>query len=388
MNVLQLTEEVKELVRHSVANLKSSTRRVFMAKTVCALGSGGQRKAERELGWNRCTIRKGQGELEAGVVFSDNFAGRGRKKAEEHLPSLLEDIKAIVKPTSQADPTFRTTQLYTPLTAKEVRRRLIEEKGYTHEELPTERTINTKLNELDYRPQKVAKTKPVKKIPQTDAIFEQVHKINQETDEEEGVLRLSIDAKATVKIGLFSRGGKNRQGLAGLDHDFTPETILTPFGIFLPAYDEVFLYFTQSKVTADFIVDAIEKLLPTLKERFNLHTLVINADNGPETNSHRTQFVKRLVEFARKDKLTIRLAYYPPYHSKYNPIERVWAVLENHWNGELLDEVEKALGLASSMTWNGNHPVVELVKGVYKTGVKLTKKSMAAYETDTGISLR
>jgi len=359
-----------------------------MAKTVCALGSGGQRKAERELGWNRCTIRKGQGELEAGVVFSDNFAGRGRKKAEEHLPSLLEDIKAIVKPTSQADPTFRTTQLYTPLTAKEVRRRLIEEKGYTHEELPTERTINTKLNELDYRPQKVAKTKPVKKIPQTDAIFEQVHKINQETDEEEGVLRLSIDAKATVKIGLFSRGGKNRQGLAGLDHDFTPETILTPFGIFLPAYDEVFLYFTQSKVTADFIVDAIEKLLPTLKERFNLHTLVINADNGPETNSHRTQFVKRLVEFARKDKLTIRLAYYPPYHSKYNPIERVWAVLENHWNGELLDEVEKALGLASSMTWNGNHPVVELVKGVYKTGVKLTKKSMAAYETVTGISLR
>jgi len=118
-----------------------------------------------------------------------------------------------------------------------------------------------------------------------------------------------------------------------------------------------------------------------LVKLFFLTDLVINADNGPETNSHRTQFVKRLVEFARKDKLTIRLAYYPPYHSKYNPIERVWAVLENHWNGELLDEVEKALGLASSMTWNGNHPVVELVKGVYKTGVKLTKKSMAAYET-------
>lgn len=104
----------------------------------------------------------------------DNFAARGRKKAEEHLPHLLEDIQGMVEPTSQADPTFKTTPLYTPLTAKEVRQRLIDGQGYGDEVLPTRRTISTKLNDLDLRPQKVAKSKPMKKIPETDAIFEQM----------------------------------------------------------------------------------------------------------------------------------------------------------------------------------------------------------------------
>ncbi|MGA9351992.1 MAG: ISAzo13 family transposase [Anaerolineae bacterium] len=350
-----------------------------MAKVVEALGTGGQRQAERELGWNRGTIRKGQGELENGPI-SDNLSARGRKKAEDHLPNLLEDIQAIVEPTSQADPTFRTTQLYTPLTAEEVRRRLVDDKGYADEELPTRRTISTKLNGLDFHPQKVAKSKPSKKIPETDAIFEHLHQVNQESDAQEGVLRISMDAKATIKVGPFSRGGKSRQGVAACDHDFAPETTLTPLGIFLPAPAETFLLFTESKVTADFMVDALEIVWPSLEERFQVRTLVINLDCGPENNSHRTQFIKRMVEFALNHNITIRLAYYPPYHSKYNSIERVWGVLENHWNGELLDKVEKILGLARTMTYKGIHPVVRLVKGVYKTGVKLTKKAMKVYE--------
>jgi hypothetical protein len=379
MSILVLTEGVIDTLKYASDNLKGDTRRIFMAKVVKVLGLGGQRRTERELGWNRGTIRKGQHELENGSM-SDNFSARGRKKAEEHLPHLLEDIEAIVEPTSQADPTFKTTRLYTPLTAKEVRQRLIDDKGYADEELPTRRTISTKLNGLNFHPQKVAKSKPVKKIPETDAIFEQLYWVNQAADAEEGVLRISMDAKATIHVGPFSRGGKSRQGVAGADHDFDPKTTLTSFGISLPAYAETFLFFTESKVTADFMVDALEILWPTLAQRFNPHTLVINLDCGPENNSHRTQFIKRMVEFARRYGITIRLAYYPPYHSKYNFIERVWGILENHWNGELLDNVEKILGLARTMTYKGIHPVVQLVEGVYETGVKLTKKEMNVYE--------
>jgi hypothetical protein len=379
MRILVLNEAVTDALQFAADHLKGSDRRMFMAKIVEALGQSGQRWAERELGWNRGVIRKGQGELENGP-WPDNFSARGRKKAEEHLPNLLEDIQAIVEPTSQADPTFKTTRLYTPLTAKEVRQRLTDDKGYAEETLPTRRTISTKLNALDFHPQMVSKSKPVKKIPETDAIFDHLHQVNQEADAQEGVLRLSLDAKARVKVGPFSRGGKSRQVVAGVDHDFDPETILTPFGVFLPAYAETYLFFTESKVTADFMVDALESLWPTLEERFHPHTLVINLDCGSETNSRRTQLIKRLVEFAHNHGVTIRLAYYPPYHSKYNPIERVWGVLENHWNGELLDKVEKVLGLARTMTYKGIHPVVQLVKGVYETGVKLTKKAMKAYE--------
>lgn len=379
MQVLVFNEDVVEALQFATDHLKGSARRMFMAKIVQVLGSGGQRWAERELGWNRGTIRKGRDELDNGPV-TDNFSARGRKKAEDHLPHLLEDIQAIVEPISQADPTFKTTQLYTPLTAKEVRQRLLDDKGYSEEALPVRRTISTKLNALDFRPRTVAKSKPTKKIPETDAIFEHLHQVNREADAQAGVLRLSMDAKATVKVGPFSRGGKSRHGAVGLDHDFDPETTLTLWGIFLPAYAETFLFSTESKVTADFMVDALDLLWSTLEERFHPHTLVINLDCGPENNSRRTQFVKRMVGFAHSHGATIRLAYYPPYHSKYNPIERVWGVLENHWNGELLDEVEKVLGLARTMTYKGIHPVVQLVKGIYATGVKLTKKAMKVYE--------
>jgi len=134
-----------------------------MAQVVKELGKGGQRQAERELNWDRGIIRKGSRELESGMECYDNYAGRGRKAVEEHLPKLLDDIKAIVDPESQTDPTFKTRRLYVRLSAMEVRKQLIEQKEYRDEELPTAETIRTKLNQLGYYPKKVKKSEPKKK---------------------------------------------------------------------------------------------------------------------------------------------------------------------------------------------------------------------------------
>ena len=160
----QITPELKVALNEAKNKLKSSDRRLFMAQIVESLGPGGQRRAQRELGWNRNTIIKGTKELNSGIVCIDNFSARGRRRSEDHLPHLLEDITDIVAPVSQIDPTFRTDQCYCPLTAGEVRRRLIEEKNYSDQQLPKERTIRTKLNELGFKPQKVAKSKPKKKL--------------------------------------------------------------------------------------------------------------------------------------------------------------------------------------------------------------------------------
>jgi Rhodopirellula transposase DDE domain len=168
----------------------------------------------------------------------DAFALRGRKKAEDHLPHLLQGIQTTVEPHSQTDPTFQTTQVYTRMTARQVRAQLAERPEYADVALPSVRTFNTKLNQLDYRLKRVEKSRPLKKIPETDAIFAQVHQFHQVVQERAGVLRVSWDAKAPVKIGLFSRGGRSRVKTAAWDHDFAPETILTPFNIFLPEYDE------------------------------------------------------------------------------------------------------------------------------------------------------
>jgi DDE family transposase len=163
--MMELTESFKALLIDTAKALKGSARRVFMARTVAELGSGGQRRAERELGWNRGTIRKGLHELTSGVRCVDNFSARGRKRAEDHLPNLLTDITAIVDSQSQTDPQFRTQRLYTRLSATEVRRQLIAQQGYTAAELPTVQTITNKLNDLGYSPKKVAKSQPQKKSP-------------------------------------------------------------------------------------------------------------------------------------------------------------------------------------------------------------------------------
>ena len=205
---------------------------------------------------------------------------------------------------------------------------------------------------------------------------------NEEADADEETLRISMDAKATVKVGPFARGGKSRVPTKAADHDFEPVATVTPVGIFLPASDELFLYQVTSKVTSDCLVDRLVDWWETVRERFaHITTLLINLDNGPESHSRRTQFMQRLLEFVQRYRITIRLAYYPPYHSKYNAIERCWGILEHHWNGALLDSVDAVLQYARTMTWKGNHPVVALVATTYQTGVKLTKKAMKVVET-------
>jgi hypothetical protein len=143
--------------------LKGSQRRLFIAETVKAMGRGGQRWALEHLGWCRDTIRKGRHELDSGMTCVDAFSARRRKPAEEHLPRLLDDIRDLVDAQCQADPKFQTERLFVRISAAEVRRRLITRKGYTDAELPTQQTINTKLNMLGYRLTKVAKCRPQKK---------------------------------------------------------------------------------------------------------------------------------------------------------------------------------------------------------------------------------
>ncbi len=142
--------------------LKGSQKRLFMAKAVAAMGRGGQRWAQVHLGWCRETIRKGTHELRSGMTCVDAFHCRRRKPAEEHLPRLLDDIRSIADGQSQADPKFQTNRLFTRISAAEVRRQLIATKGYTDAELPTQQTINTKLNMLGYSLSKVAKCRPQK----------------------------------------------------------------------------------------------------------------------------------------------------------------------------------------------------------------------------------
>jgi hypothetical protein len=162
---MELTETTKELFKTTAKALKGHVRRLFIARTVKELGKGGKEKARRELGWSWVTIEKGLCELESGIACVDGYGLRGRKRAEEHLPNLLADICAIVDGESQTDASFQSSQLYTRLTAAEVRRQLIAQKGYSDEALPSQEVIRQRLNSLGYRLRSVSKSKPKKRSP-------------------------------------------------------------------------------------------------------------------------------------------------------------------------------------------------------------------------------
>jgi hypothetical protein len=221
----------------------------------------------------------------------------------------------------------------------------------------------------------------VKKLPETNAIFDRLAQVNPAADADETILSLSVDAKASIPLGLFSRGGYSRLTIKAWDHDFKPKDKVTPVGVLLPHHNQLYLFLITGPLTADAIVDCIRETWLLLAPSFpTVRTLLLNLDNGPENHSRRTHFMQRLTDLVNESHLTIELAYYPPYHSKYNPVERVWGILEQHWNGALLDSLNTVFQLAKTMTYNRVHPVVKHMPKTYSTGVKLTQPAMAVLE--------
>jgi transposase len=215
-----------------------------------------------------------------------------------------------------------------------------------------------------------------KKIPETNAIFEHLKQVHAAAAQQPETLRISLDTKAKVKIGEYSRGGvaRGQQAVVALDHDMHPDAVLAPAGILEVDHRQLTIVFGTSRDTSDFVADCLELWWRDRQAAYpGVNRLLIDLDNGPEIASSRTQFMKRLVEFSDRTQLTLELAYYPPYHSKYNRIERCWGILENHWNGTLLNSIATTLAWAKTMTWHGWAPIVHLLDRVYEIGVRWTK---------------
>jgi hypothetical protein len=195
--------------------------------------------------------------------------------------------------------------------------------------------------------------------------------------------RLRIDCKATVALGEVSRGGLTRGDHRACDHDLGLQEKDIPCGMVDEDSAQRHITFGSAAKTSDCIVDALAAWWAALDKakQVALARLQITMDNGPESRGIRTQFLHRMVQFADQIGQPIHLLYYPPYHSKYNPIERCWGILELHWHGTQFVDVKTMLAWAKSMTWKGIHPVVELSRKVYQKGIALSKKAMQAVES-------
>ena len=160
------------------------------------------------------------------------------------------------------------------------------------------------------------------------------------------------------------------------DHDPPAKEKLVPFGVLILLTGALTLIFGLHE-TSDFWGDCLRMWWTSVKDQFpKVRRLTIYLDNGPKNSGTRTQFLKRMIEFADWSGLEIHLVYYPPYHSKYNRIERCWSSLQQKWNGVLLTCWGIVKACAQRMTWKGQHPTVMKLDGDYPIGVIVPKKEM------------
>jgi transposase len=208
-------ENYDALLQAAANRLRSHQRRLFLAEVTLQLCAGNPRQAERRFGWGRETIATGLQELRLGIRCLENFGGRGRPRWEDEDPQRAADLRAIAEPHTQADPELLSERRYTNLTAAETLKLLRSTKGYAEADLPSERSMRDILNRMGYRLKRIQKAKPLKKTPETEAIFANVKAVRQEVCNDTTILEISVDTKAKVKEGEYSRGGKKPDRCGG-----------------------------------------------------------------------------------------------------------------------------------------------------------------------------
>ena len=377
------TEPLDALIRLAASRLTGYQRRAFQAEVAVELCDGNARQAERRFGWGRETVQKGLHETDRAPLPGE-LRRAGSPPQRRQGPAIGRRHPRHRRTPHLCRPGVEVlAALHQPVGRRSARR--LDRQGASRASLPSERTMRDILNRMNYRLKRIQKGKPLKKTEQTDAIFANVQAVRQEARDEPDTLEISMDTKAKVAVGDYVRGGKTRtdadgEVAKGWDHDPPAKEKLIPFGILMVASGALTLLF-GSEETSDFWVDALQVWWRQVRAGLGpIKRLVIYLDNGPKNSGRRTQFLKRMVEFADWSGLEIRLVYYPPYHSKYNPIERCWSSLEKKWNGVLLNGLKVILQCALRMTWKGQHPTVKRLAGDYPDGVRLTGKEMKPYE--------
>ena len=379
MSILQIIKKSYKNLIKVIKNCSNKEQKMKMIGSLAVdIGKRCISALSKIFGLSRITIRKAIKIFENKVFYKKEIETRGRKKLIEKYSSLKEDITKVIENYLSTDPRFKTEKQYVNMTVKEIKKQLIET-GKCQENSFSNSSLNNILNSMDYGLKKVQKTKPLKKIEETDAIFDNVNKKKEEGFKDNKMVMISIDTKDKVLLGPFSRNGKNRIQIEAVDHELTNDCLI-PFGILDLKNNTPYFFNYTSKPTSLDLVDCIEEFFEEQYLNKDISKLMIFLDNGPDNSGVRTIFLSGLINIAKKYNIQIELVYYPPYHSKYNPVERLWARLEKIWNGFLLETKEVCLSFMKNLTWRNTKSVTKLKEVKYEKGLTINKKEMKMLE--------
>ena len=379
MSILQIIKKSYKNLIKVIKNCSNKEQKMKMIGSLAVdIGKRCISALSKIFGLSRITIRKAIKIFENKVFYKKEIETRGRKKLIEKYSSLKEDITKVIENYLSTDPRFKTEKQYVNMTVKEIKKQLIETGKYQENSFSNS-SLNNILNSMDYGLKKAQKTKPLKKIEETDAIFDNVNKKKEEGFKDNKMVMISIDTKDKVLLGPFSRNGKNRIQIEAVDHELTNDCLI-PFGILDLKNNTPYFFNYTSKPTSLDLVDCIEEFFEEQYLNKDISKLMIFLDNGPDNSGVRTIFLSGLINIAKKYNIQIELVYYPPYHSKYNPVERLWARLEKIWNGFLLETKEVCLIFMKNLTWRNTKSVTKLKEVKYEKGLTINKKEMKMLE--------
>lgn len=376
---MSITQKLEINYKNQIENIKKEKNRESKIKQIGALvldvGNRSIKPIASSINCSRKFVKYCYQVVKEDLPIVTNRHKCGRKKKTEEYPTLESDIKKIMEDNAYTDPHFTTEKQFTKLTINEVMKRLMATNQYK-EKFISKSTLANLLNELGYYLKKVKRNKPLKKIEETDAIFDNVHQKKEEAKKNNETALISIDTKDKVLIGPYSRKGKSRVLVEACDHELTNHCIV-PFGILDLKSNQSYFYNFTHKPTSLAIVDCLEDYII---QNQNYKKITILLDNGPDNSGVRTAFLKGLVDLSNKYHKEIELVYYPPYHSKYNPVERLWARLELMWNGFLLKTEEVCNQIMSTLTWKEIKAKVKFITKEYERGITYSKDEMNQYE--------
>lgn len=371
---MSITEKIEKEHKNCIENIKKmkngKDKDMAIGALISDLGSRSISAISRALNHCRAKIRKCRDNFTNGTPITTE--NRGRKSIEEKYPNLKNDIELVIEKYKNVDSHFKSENLYISISPKTIIEELITNHNYP-EKFTCYNTISRILKDMNYKFKKIAKIKVLGKIDSTDAIFENVNNAMEsalESDNKTAVA--SIDDKATKIIGNVSDNGKSWVPLEALDHDTTFDYKMKPFGILDIKTNETFVTCTPYYSTAEFKVYCLEKYIEYKLKTNPLEKLIIFLDNGPENSGRRKLWLKKLVELSIKYKIIIELVYYPPYHSKYNKIERFWARLQIFWNRIIMDSTDKLLNTLNTVTWKGVKCKGDICWTHYQKGIIVT----------------
>lgn len=336
-----------------MSELNECQQRHYLAECALNLGRHGVSKISEKMGYCKNTIRKGIRELLSGYTPGEGRVrrpGGGRKSRLSMHPEWIETFRLVIGPHLAGLPQDENVY-WVSLTVPQIRKGMADA-GCKLSEYHVRRILDS----FGFRNRKFLKDLPIREAKERDAQFIHIADVRAKCAEL-GIPILSMDTKKKELIGNFRRAGKALSvgQPKSLDHDF--ETFangkIVPHGIYDVATKTGYLTIGTDHDTSEFACDNIKRVWKTqLREQYpEAHTIVLLCDGGGSNASNHHIVKQDLMNLANDLNMKILVMHYPPYCSKYNPIEhRFFSQIHRSWSGAPLISIEDAVRRAAMTT--------------------------------------